>query len=458
MKVRYRVAILTALLALFSATACANASKPPAPPEIIQTHQQMLDWYKNAKFGMFIHLGIYSDIAKGEWALAKLPEFNNGEIAGLDAYKSHAARLKVNQQSVTDIVTLAKNAGMRYIILVSRHHDGFSLWDTHADSYAQNFNATHFGGKTDIVQLFAKACQEQGVKLMFYYSLLDWAHPDYPVASSPDDQPHLTLYKQQQGDWPAYRRFMQTQLQELLTRYGQIAGIWFDGYWAQNDKSRWQINDIYSTIKKTQPVTLIANNQGLNKSELLPGEDFTIGERGQAAGDHDTAGETDDTSQDGNSPTGTWGYVDGAKIRSVDWVFEQLIATLSTGKNFVLNVGPRADGSLPEALHDNFAVIGQWIQQNQEAIYGTRAGIPGVLSTRRSSGDNTSLYLFVTNDQQKTLMIPSAVKSFQHAIDLVSQQTLQPYKNSAGEIILNLDSLPHSPHNPLVIKLSDAVL
>lgn len=430
-----------------------------ASPKRIATREDTLAWYKDARFGMFIHWGLYSPVGKGEWALSTLSEFNDGQLGGLDRYKANADRFAPSPDAIRRLVGLARDTGMKYIVLVTRHHDGFSLWDTKADTYSAGFNATQRGTHVDVVREFAKECEQQGIRLVLYYSLLDWTHPDYPVASSPPQQPHLRVYENQQGNWDRYRAFMKTQLRELLTQYGEIAGIWFDGYWAQDDKSRWQLPDIYATIRQAQPATLIGNNHGIGLSKETEDDDFTIGERGSAAGDVSRAGETVDTSQTGSSPGGTWGYVEGGGIRPREWIFEQLVASASAGKNFVLNVGPRADGSWQDALSTEFGAVGAWLRRNAEAIYGTRAGVPGIDSTTRTGPDGkTDLYLFVRDASASRVSLPAALADVRSARTLVDGTPLGVRSDAAsGTTEIDLSGATRTPREPLVLKLAATV-
>ncbi|PZM16948.1 alpha-L-fucosidase [Rhizobium tubonense] len=429
-------------------------------PVVITTHDEMLSWYKGAKFGMFIHWGIFSDIGKGEWALVNIPGYNNGLTSGLDNYKAHANNFNSAPDNIAKIVTLAKTSGMRYIVLVTRHHDGFNLWNTSADAYSTKFNSTQFGSKRDVVKIFADECQKQGIKLVLYYSLLDWMHPSFPdVAASST----LKIHSKQAGDWDAYRTFMKTQLTELLTNYGQIAGIWFDGHWSLGDNRLWRMEDLYASIHKAQAVTLIGNNLGGGTFGDTPGTDFTIGERRAAQGDPNAAGETVDTSQvGGDSPGGTWGYVSDATIQPREWIFENLIGSISSGKNFVLNIGPRADGTWQKAIDTEFIAVGSWLQKNEEAVYGSQAGIPDYDSTTKVGADGkTYLYLFIRDAKATTISLPTAFVDVRNALPLVTGGATiplsLPVRKDSATTIVDFSSLARIDREPLVLKLDATV-
>jgi alpha-L-fucosidase len=236
-------------------------------------NERAREWFSDAKFGLFIHWGPFSIPGDGEWVMndrnitvknyTRLEKFFNP--IDFDAHKW---------------VSLAKAAGMKYITLITRHHDGFSMWDTRYS----DFNIMHTPYKKDIVRLMADECHKQGIKLFLYYSLLDWRRDDYSWWTGRTGQgTGRTVH----GDWDHYVQFMKNQLNELLTHYGSIAGIWFDGYWDQMDKESkdrkdndvkidWHIREIYDLIHHLQPKCLIGNNHHMTP---LPGEDFQMFEQ-----------------------------------------------------------------------------------------------------------------------------------------------------------------------------------
>ena len=179
------------------------------------------EWFQNAKFGLFIHWGVYSVLGDGEWVMQN----QNISIKDYEKLPTFFNPIDFNPK---EWVKMAKESGMKYITITSRHHDGFSMFKTKANDY-NIVNATPF--KKDILKMLAEECHKEGIKLFFYYSLLDWHNDDY----FPRGRTGNGIKGRKEGDWTNYINFMKIQLTELLTNYGEIAGIWFDGHWDQKE-------------------------------------------------------------------------------------------------------------------------------------------------------------------------------------------------------------------------------
>lgn len=228
-------------------------------------------WFDSARFGMFVHWGPSSILGAGEWVM------NNRNIHHQDYQKLRKFFNPIDFDAAKWVST-AKNAGMKYITLITRHHDGFSLWATKQS----DFNIMNTPFKRDVVKEIADECHKQGIKLFLYYSLLDWSRSDYQWETGRTGK---NTGRTDKSNWDSYIGFMKAQLTELLTQYGEIGGIWFDGHWDQldndNDKTLkskvdWKYNEIYTLIHKLQPTCLIGNNHHLSP---IPGEDFQMFER-----------------------------------------------------------------------------------------------------------------------------------------------------------------------------------
>jgi alpha-L-fucosidase len=227
--------------------------------------------FQDDKFGLFIHWGVFSILGDAEWVM------NNENIPVKD-YTKLMDFFNPTQFDASAWVGMAKNAGMKYITLITRHHDGFSMWNT---KYS-DFNIMNTPYKKDVVKMIADECHKQGIQLFLYYSILDWRRDDYSWWTGRTGQ---GTGRATHGDWNDYIKFMKNQLTELLTNYGEIAGIWFDGYWDQTapegatdrtPKVDWHLPEIYALIHKLQPQCLVGNNHHLSP---LPGEDFQMFER-----------------------------------------------------------------------------------------------------------------------------------------------------------------------------------
>ncbi|MBP9579618.1 MAG: alpha-L-fucosidase, partial [Parabacteroides sp.] len=244
--------------------------QPYSPTE---ANLQTREWFQNAKFGMFVHWGLYSLLGNGEWVM------NNQNIK-VKNYTLLEKSFNPVDFDAAKWVADAKRAGMKYITFVTRHHDGFSMWDTKCSEF--NIMNTHYN--KDILKMVAAECQKQDMKLFFYYSLLDWRRDDYSWWTGRTGK---GTGRTEKGEWTEYIRFMKNQLTELLTNYGPISGIWFDGYWDQMPEESatrkdtdvyvdWHMREIYDHIHALQPGCLIGNNHHMTP---LAGEDFQMFEQ-----------------------------------------------------------------------------------------------------------------------------------------------------------------------------------
>ena len=342
--------------------------------------------FSDSRFGIFLHWGIYSTFAQGEWYMQNVP-LNRDEYAkAADAFYPH-------RFDAEKWVSAIKAAGAKYICFTTRHHDAFSLWDTRQSDY--NIMHTPYG--KDVVRQLADACHRQGIKLHLYYSHIDWTRDDYPTGRTG----HGTGKDPKKANWTSYYQFMNAQLTELLTNYGEICAIWFDGHWDHDKDSvpfDWQLPEQYELIHRLQPACLVGNNHHITP---YPGEDIQIFERdvpgenkaglsGQAIGRLPL-----ETCQTMN---GMWGYkVADQNYKSTTELIRLLVRTAAKGANLLLNVGPQPNGELPATALARMKEMGEWLEQNGQAIYRTEAGGiqmgDSLVSTRRGQ----VLYLHVLN-------------------------------------------------------------
>ncbi len=350
MKVKFFAPALAAL------ALCAQSNYQPAP-ENLKARQ----WFEDARFGMFIHWGVYSVLGEGEWAM------NNKKISIAD-YEPLAPRFNPVNFNAAEWVSLAKAAGMRYITITSKHHDGFAMWGTKQSPW-NIVDATPY--KKDPLKMLAAECRKQGLKLFFYHSQLDWHHPDY----FPRGRTGRASGRGESGDFNRYLDFMDAQLTELLTNYGDVAGIWFDGMW-DKPQAEWRLAKTYSLIHRLQPAAMVGSN---HHKTPFPGEDFQMFEKdlpGQKkAGFSADAGigrlplETCDTIN------GAWGYnANDKRFKSSRDLIHYLVRAAGYGANFLLNVGPRPDGTLQPEFVERLKQIGTWTSRNAESVFGTRGG------------------------------------------------------------------------------------
>ena len=347
---------LVALAALCAASlAPANDYRPS--PENLEARR----WFQDAKFGLFVHWGIYSVLGDGEWVM------NNRRIP-VASYEKLPALFNPTEFDAKEWVSLAKSAGMKYITITSKHHDGFAMFDSKVSDW-DIVDRTPY--KKDVLKALAEECQKQGLKLFFYHSQLDWHHPDYyprgrtgREAGRPDD-----------GEWYRYLDYMDAQLTELLTNYGPIGGIWFDGWWDRPDAD-WRLQKTYDLIHRLQPAALVGSN---HHKKPFPGEDFQMFEKDLPG--KNTAGFNAD-SEIGDLPLETcetinnsWGFnLNDPRHKSTRDLVHYLVRAAGYGANFLLNVGPMPNGRIQPEHVTRLQEIGQWLGRHGESIYGTRGG------------------------------------------------------------------------------------
>lgn len=352
------------------------------------------EWFSNAKFGLFVHWGPFSILGDGEWVM------NNRNIT-VKNYTRLMNFFNPVEFNAADWVTMAKNASMKYITLITRHHDGFSMWNT---KYS-DFNIMNTPYKKDIVKMLADECHKQGIKLFLYYSLLDWRREDYSYQTGRTGK---GTGRTKQGDWNDYIKFMENQLTELLSNYGEIAGIWFDGYWDQldDDKNKdnkpkvdWHYSEIYQLIHKLQPQCLIGNNHHLLP---IPGEDFQMFEKDLPGGNTTGFGgqsvselpkETCETINN------SWGFnITDTTYKTPKQLVDYLVKANGYGANFLLNIGPMPDGNIQPEFKERLAYMGQWLSAYGESLYDTHGGYIRPTDWGAITAKENKVYVHVLKD------------------------------------------------------------
>ena len=385
-----RSVILAALLLVTPAplTQAAAQVAPSVPAERAAARA----WFRDAKLGLFVHWGVYSLLGQGEWVMQNRP------IAVPD-YEWLAATFNPVKFDARAWVSLAKAAGMKYITITSRHHDGFSMFATRATRY-NIVDGTPFA--RDPMKELAAECRKQGLRLFFYYSQLDWHHSDY----WPRGRTGHSTGRPEGGEWPRYLGFMDRQLEELLTQYGPIGGIWFDGMWDKPDAD-WRLGPTYTLIHRLQPAALIVPN---HHKAPLPGEDVQTFEQDLPGAN--TAGFN--TTEVGALPlessltmNQSWGFnITDRKFKSVPALIGYLVRAAGNDANLLLNVGPRPDGTIqPEAV-ERLRAVGVWLGTYGSSVYGTRGGPvrPRAWGVTTRRGD--TVYVHVLDWPDRMLSLP----------------------------------------------------
>jgi alpha-L-fucosidase len=385
--------------------------------------------FQDMKFGVFIHWGIYSMIADGEWIM------NNKNIHHKE-YANLANGFYPSKFSAARWVSDVKASGAKYICITSRHHDGFSMFGTKQSPY-NIVDATPF--KRDIMKELADECHRQGIKLHFYYSLLDWKRADY----YPLGRTGKGVGRTEQGDWKTYHQFMLNQLTELLTNYGEIGAIWFDGKWDQPDDFDWRLREIYDHIHSIQPGCLVINNHHIAPLEGEDGQTFEKDLPGQNQSGYSG------TATIGRLPLETcetmnhsWGYnITDNNYKSEKELIHYLVKAAGNNANLLMNVGPRPDGTFPDIAVQRYNAMGEWLRTYGETIYGTRGGFIGPRDWGVTTQKGNSLFVHILNLKDDALYLPMKDKQVSSAKLFIDKKPVKFTKVDGG-IVLQLGRIP----------------
>lgn len=401
--------------------------------EIKQAQKEFAD----NRFGIFLHWGIYSMFGQGEWYL------NYGPSA--EEYAKAASGFYPAKFNAHDWVKAIKDAGAKYICITSRHHDGFSMWDTEQSDY-NIVDATPFG--RDILKELADECKAQDIKLHLYYSHLDWTRPDYPQGRTG----HTTGRDASKANWSSYYDFMNRQLTELLTGYGDIGAIWFDGWWDHDEDATpfdWQLPEQYELIHTLQPSCLVGNN---HHQAPFMGEDIQIFERDIPG--QNTAGYSGqeisrlplETCQTMN---GMWGYkIMDQEYKDPPTLIRYLVNTAGMGANLLLNIGPQPSGELPAAALKRLKEMGEWMKVYGETIYATEGSDFPAQSWGTSTRKGDRLFVHILNPESRHIFVPITAK-VKGAKDFVTGKKVAYTKETDG-IMLHLDNVDSLDNENLI--------
>lgn len=399
--------VITILL-LFGMAGSANAQKTkedivdishvPQINETVEQRDARMQWFRDAKFGMFIHWGPCSvgqkEIGWGRKAKRPWDINRHGPRTEDPIYDNYYKQFNPTNYNADAWVTFAKESGMKYMVLISKHHDGFSQFDTKVSDY--DIMGSPYG--KDIIKQFANACHKHGMRFGLYYSTRDWYHPDYLV-----------------GDNKKYDEFYREQVRELLTNYGKLDIMWFDHVGGQ-DWSKWRFDKLFAMMYRLHP-NLIVNNRaakfcGRGEASRPATEPATSQIKEMCAGDYytpegrigkmDVKGDWESCIHVGRG----WSYRGETGFKGPENCIKMLVSCTTGGGNLLLNFGPRADGTFADGEAKVAVAMGEWLKKNGEAIYGTRGGPYRNGEWGGSCHKNKSLYLHVFQWEDDTLSLP----------------------------------------------------
>ncbi|MBN2048156.1 MAG: alpha-L-fucosidase [Anaerolineaceae bacterium] len=373
--------------------------------EIKSVSESGLSWFQDVRFGMFIHWGLYSLLARGEWVM-------HNERIPVAEYETLVNQFNPVEFNAEEWVSIAADAGQKYMVITSRHHDGFSMYDTKLSDY--KITNTQF--KRDPIMELANVCARRGdVKLGIYNSLLDWHHPAY-------------RFRAESGmAWADYLAFLHGQVEELCTHYGELACLWFDGDWptAKLDESNayfaaggsFEYEKLYNMIHTLQPDAVIHNNR---HDQPLPGEDIQGFEQdlpGENSVGFNTVEMYDLPKEVCMTINRSWGVANGDRDhKSTRHLVHTLVRSASMGANYLLNVGPTASGKILNVHANRLREMGSWLNVYGDSVYGTRAGVIPATDVSVSTRKGSTHYVHVLDDKSDCVVLKGVPETVTSAV------------------------------------------
>jgi len=391
------------------------------------TYEERLKWFHQARFGIFIHWGLYSIPARGEWVMhvERIPN---------DEYSKFARQFNPKKFDADTWAQLAKEAGAKYMVLTTRHHDGFCLFDSKKSM--GNFTSVQTAAKRDFVAEYVKACRKAGLKVGFYYSWLDWRFPGYhDIKGNPESAKAMV---KQAND----------QIEELMTNYGKIDILWYDGHWVPNLESDkiaefWNAKEVNAMARRLQPHIIINNRSGLDEDLDTPEQHVTASKPGRGWESCMTMGDSCG-----------WGYIhNNPNFKTVPQLIQNLVTAAAGEGNFLLNIGPKSDGTIRKEEVTRLKAMGKWLAANGESIHGSErcpfgAGMNG---TATAKGNNAYLHIFRW-PRQGEVSVPNIKNKIKSATVLSTGQKASIETAPPRTFIKGLPKTPPDPYDT-VIKL-----
>ena len=397
---------------------------------IIEDRERRTKWFMHDRFGMFIHWGLYSIPGRGEWV-------RGDEQLSDKVYRQYFDEWNPKDCDMKEWARIAKEAGMKYAVLTTKHHEGFCLWD----SKYTDFKTTNTQCKRDFVKEYVEAFREAGLKVGLYHSLLDWEHPDYPAYG---DMYHPNRnreeFKNKEHNFERYLEYLHNQVRELLTKYGKIDLLWFDFSYEGHLGSDWKGEELLQMVRSSQPEIIVNGRLEAN------GESY-----GSVMTDHPTIFSGDFTCPEMiippyglRTPSGraipweacftlnnNWGYAPNDKhYKSSSQIIKKLVECTSKNGNMIVNISPDAKGNIPETQKEILAEVGKWMKKNSESIYGCGMSEFEKPEWGRYTQKGNKLYAHITEESIGAIALPGVkgrVKKARRLSDGFEMRMLTPW-------------------------------
>lgn len=408
----------------------------------IPVPEQRVEDFEKMGFGMFVHWGLYSLLGQGEWILHQknIPEGD---------YRRLMKDFSADRFDGRELARIAKRAGAKYITLTTRHHDGFSLYDTRG---LNCYDAPHSAAGRDLIREFVDGCNAEGIVPFFYHTTLDWLHPDY------------------QRDFKKYLQYLRESVEILCTEYGKIGGLWFDGNWDRMDDD-WEEDQLYGVIRRYQPEAIIVDNTGLHRPGAMgnPQLDCVTYEQGRPEPMNREGMAKYLAAEMCQTMNRHWGFGrDDFNYKSLAYLIETLCVCRKVGANYLLNVGPDGSGTIPVMQQALLAGIGDWIRTCGSSLYTAKPC--GVLGSGKNFAlrDGNKLYFYIHdlsvvgdanvvvdggNAGEKTFTnLPGSIRNL-HWVD--NGETLE-FRQDENSLIMNCTGYDYGVN--LVVRVAEAEL
>lgn len=403
------------------------------------SYEENMRWFDEARFGLFIHWGIYSLLGRGEQILFR-------ERQTPSDYRKLADRFKPTKYDPDDWMRRANQAGMKYAVLTTKHHDGYCLFD----SKVSDFTSTKTAARRDMVAEYVEACRRHNLKVGLYYSLADWGWPEY--FRGPQKDP---------DGWNRFIEYTHAQVRELCSNYGKVDVLWFDAGWPWT-AADWRSEKLDDIVRSLQPHVMINDRlHGGGGGNVAPSGDYSkrthgyysTAEQRPAHAPEDRPVETERTSH-----SRWWGYTKGDRLwKSSRETIHHLVCAAQAGANFLYNVGPKPDGTFPAQFNRILADVGSWMRDNRDSIHGTKAGVVDCDSFGAMTVKGNRVYLHVLFWPGREFALYGLANNVRSARFLASGQAIDFEQNGHHVHLRGLPSRAPDPYNTVIVLDVDGV-